>query len=740
MAGRYKTVYILFFIGLLLHLPVDSPAQQKGDKIALLEEQLKAANALKNTNPDSAYRVVDRLILSAQRSRLPIQVAKGLLIKGVIAYNKDDNEAAFSMFNQALDLFRKEDDKLGMARAYNNLGGVAGALNQPEKALYYQEKALAIRISVNDPLLASSYNMIGNIYLEQADYPKAIDYYLKGLPISERNNDKYVQSSLLNNIGQVYWKQNRYAEAFDYTMRCLLLEKSENDYKGMAGSYNNLAGIKMDQDNFDDAFGYCKEAIKYAEKVNFTKELATAYSVMGEIAYRKGNYPDAIKYSSVALQQRRKIGRDRETVQSLIKLGEAYTASKEYDQAEKLCLEGLDLSERNGLLKQKESFYRVLGDIYSKKGDWQNAYANGLKHEVLKDSLFNESNARIIFDLEAKYETSKKQDQIIALNRENGLKTLRLKNNELELNENRYLITQQKQALTIGDLQLKNAAQKLQNQQLDADKKDQDIKILNDRYRIQKLELSNRNFLIALILIGVAAGSAIFYVLYNRYKLKQKALLQEEIHKQQEIATKAVFEGEQKERIRIARDLHDSIGQMLSVVKMNVSTLQYQFPENGTTTKTLDLVDKTITEVRAISHNLLPEALNFGLFAALEDMADKINAGGNTKVILSIPDTVRKHQFVRQNELSIYRIVQEVLGNMVKHAEASLINLKVIVGENGLKIVINDNGKGFSPDQIKTSQGLGWKNIFARVNLMDGTIQVFSEKLTGTQIEITIPK
>lgn len=735
-----KALSTLILIGLLLYMPAYSWAQQKKEKASLLEQKLKEVNTLKNTNADSAFLVVSNLIKSAHLAQLPVQEAKGFLIKGVILYNKDQNKEAFALFNQALILFQKAGDKLGIAKAYNNLGGASGALNDPEKALHYQKKALEIRTLINDPLLSSTYNMIGNIYLEQGNYPMAVENYLKGLPISEKNNDKYVQSSLLNNIAQVYWKQSRYNEAFDYTSKCLNLEKQEKDYKGMAGSYNNLAGIRLDQGNFEDAFNYSKEAVKYAEKVNFTKELARAYSVMGEMAYRKDNYRDAVNYSLIALNQRRKIGRDRETATSLIKLSEAYTALKEYDEAEKLCLEGLKLSEKNSLLKQKESFYRILGDIYNKKGDWKNAYANSINHDITKDSIFNESNSKIIFDLQTKYETSKKQNQIVVLNKENNIKTLQLENKELEIGKNRYLITQQKQALTIGDLQLKNAAQKLQNQQLDADKKDQNIKMLNNQYKIQKLELANRNFLIAIILIVVAAGAGIFYALYNRYKVKQKALLQSEIFKQQEIATKSVFEGEQKERIRIARDLHDSIGQMLSVVKMNVSTLQHQFPENNTTSNTLELVDKTITEVRAISHNLLPEALNFGLFAALEDMTDKINAAGDAQVILSIPDVARKHQFARQNELSIYRIVQEVLGNMVKHAEATLINLEVITSDSGLKIVIKDNGKGFNPDQIKTSKGLGWKNIFARVNLMDGTMQVHSEKLTGTEIEITIPK
>jgi two-component system NarL family sensor kinase len=735
MIKRILFIFLLSF--LLSQLPHFARAQQA--TINQLEERLKAVNSLKNVEPDNAFRVVSNLIDDARRLKLPVQEAKGLLIKGVIAYNKDDNATAFNIFNEALLLFQSAGDKSGMAKAYNNLGGASAALNKPDKALNYQLKALEIRIAINDPLLASSYNMIGNIYLDQGNYPKAAAYYLKGLPVSEKNNDKSFQSSLLNNIGLVYWKQKLYAEAFTYMSQCLALEKEGNDYKAIAGSYNNLAGIRMDQDQYDQAFKYCQEAIQYAEKVNFTKELARSYSVMGDMAYRQGNYSDALKYGLKGLEQRRKVGREKDIVMSLIKLGDTYVALGDYNYAEKVCKEGLLLANKNSLAKEKESLYRVLGVVYNKKGDWKSAYENSVKHDEIKDSVFNESNSKVIFDLQAQYETTKKQNQIIILSKDNNIKNLQLQNSRLALNKNRSIVQQQQQALIINSLELKTNAQQLKNQQLYAEKKDRDLNKLNDRFRIQQLELDNRNRLIIIILIAVIASGLLVYLFYNRYRTRQAEQLKHEIQKQNEIATKSIFEGEQNERIRIARDLHDSIGQMMSVIKMNVSNLNHKYPTDNHIDNTLMLVDKTITEVRHISHNLIPEELNFGLFAALEDMFEKINAGAGTKISFDIPDEAREHQFEKSNELSIYRIVQEVVGNIVKHAQATQINIDVLRQAEQLTIAIKDNGNGFDTGQIKNSKGLGWKNIAARVNLLDGNLQVRSEKLSGTQIEITIP-
>src|SRR5262249_8041808 len=138
----------------------------------------------------------------------------------------------------------------------------------------------------------------------------------------------------------------------------------------------------------------------------------------------------------------------------------------------------------------------------------------------------------------------------------------------------------QKQNLTIKELQLKNQNQILQNQRLDAEKKEENIQSLKRQARIQKLELSNqelkikqRNYAIAAILLLILGGVLFVYLEYNRNQLKQKAQLQQQMMQQQDLLTLAVIEAEEKERRRIAGDLHDGVGQLFSAVKMNLSGL-----------------------------------------------------------------------------------------------------------------------------------------------------------------------
>jgi two-component system NarL family sensor kinase len=195
---------------------------------------------------------------------------------------------------------------------------------------------------------------------------------------------------------------------------------------------------------------------------------------------------------------------------------------------------------------------------------------------------------------------------------------------------------------------------------------------------------------------------------------------------------KAVLESESKERFRIARDLHDSVGQMLSVIKMHLS--------NSSENNALgEIVDKTISEVRSISHNLIPEALNFGLKRALEELIDKTNLDGKVEVSLIFEIEKSNLRLSQEKELMLFRIIQELIGNTLKHANATVIQLNFQLNHDQLEVLIVENGIGFDLNKIDESKGLGWKNTYARLALISGVITISSEKNKGSKIKIIIP-
>ncbi|WP_118972228.1 ATP-binding protein [Taibaiella koreensis] len=261
----------------------------------------------------------------------------------------------------------------------------------------------------------------------------------------------------------------------------------------------------------------------------------------------------------------------------------------------------------------------------------------------------------------------------------------------------------------------------------ETDKKEREITRQNLVIQHQRDRAQVTLFSLSGLIVLIGAGGLIYV---QRYKAGQ-----------QKERFRSMLEAEQRERMRIARDLHDSIGQMLSVVKMNVSNIHYQAPpdEQAATANTLAIVDRTIQEVRHISHNLIPEELDFGIANALEELCRKINEAGETRIKLDLPDDIGSQEWDKPFALSLYRIVQELLANMLKHARAKQIQLSLTQKEDTLMLIVADNGIGFDTNMLKDARGLGWKNIRARVQLLNGRMAIQSEQTNGTQITIVIP-
>lgn len=194
----------------------------------------------------------------------------------------------------------------------------------------------------------------------------------------------------------------------------------------------------------------------------------------------------------------------------------------------------------------------------------------------------------------------------------------------------------------------------------------------------------------------------------------------------------AVFETQESERKRLAEDLHDSVGQVLSAIKLNLHRLNKNNGDEASQpllAETRKLTDECIQEIRNIIHNVLPPVLtDYGLNEAIEGLCLKFAKSTNINVDLRKKlDGERPKQEI---ELAFYRIAQELFGNAIKHAQATIIHL-TLTKENGwLVMEFKDNGKGFDLAQIK--HGFGLKNMESRVQLIGGEVKVYTKPNSGT--------
>ena len=203
---------------------------------------------------------------------------------------------------------------------------------------------------------------------------------------------------------------------------------------------------------------------------------------------------------------------------------------------------------------------------------------------------------------------------------------------------------------------------------------------------------------------------------------------------------KAVIEAEEKERVRIAKELHDGLGQVLSTAKLNVAGLEGNVDKEDEVlvSNSMSLIDDAVNEVRSISHNMMPVALtSLGLTSALEQLIKKINESG--LLVVESKFNNLENRLDSSTEIAVYRVIQEVLNNMIKHSKANKIVVFIEKLSNRLNIQISDNGVGFNTNDIDKSKGIGWKNIFSRVSLLNGNVDVNSSPGKGTNLSVSVP-
>ena len=240
-------------------------------------------------------------------------------------------------------------------------------------------------------------------------------------------------------------------------------------------------------------------------------------------------------------------------------------------------------------------------------------------------------------------------------------------------------------------------------------------------------------------MVLLAAAIIFFFITYQKRLLKKELEINRVKAEQQEELLRNIVSAQEKERKRIARDLHDEVGAMLSVVKLNVSRIEKitgQDKSKILAGETKTYLDDVITQVRGISRALLPPSLEkLGLYYALEELARWINKSGQIRV-----DTWKSGEQVRfsdKEELAIFRIVQELINNAIKHAEATAIYINTRFYDKNLAVTVSDNGKGFNVDE-KMNTGLGLKNLDSRTQMLVARFKLKSKPGKGTSAIICL--
>ena len=580
-----------------------------------------------------------------------------------------------------------------------------------DDALMYGRKALThAKQAKNNKQIAKAYLSITYAYNYGGHFDDGLitaDSALSIAVVGNYQEEQYWAEYMLSNLQR---RKANYNEAVDHAMKALSISEQLNNKKLISGSYNTIGILYLNLNNIEKSKEYHLKALAIRKEDKDSIGISKSLNNLGIIYRDEADYKMALNYYFQSLEYA-KNRRDTHLIAFLYNdIGAAYSKGGYADSGEVYLKESINIRERTGDRAEIAYTYNYLGENYEKKNDLLNAelYIKKALNTAIEIGN-NKQHYEALESLSEFYARNKMYDSAYTY-----LRAYRFYKDTVARNENQSLITQ----LTT---------------KYETEKKEK--KIL-----IQEAALNKKNYIIggitAFSIIALIAG--IFF--YKSYRLKQQDLLQKAIIQQQELATKAVIEAEQKERIRIAGDLHDGVGQVMSAAKMNLnavrSELQFDSEEQQLAfDKALALVDEGCKEVRSVSHNIMPNALlKTGLVSAIREFIEKID---QRVLQVSLYSEGLDKRLPSNIETVLYRVIQECVNNVIKHAAANTLDITLINDQDGISVTIEDNGKGFDPRN--ENNGIGLKNMRTRIDYLKGTIEWDSAAGKGTVVMIQIP-
>jgi signal transduction histidine kinase len=528
--------------------------------------------------------------------------------------------------------------------------------------------------------IAIAYINVGSEWQYLSDFQSAADNYLKAMKIAETIGDQRLQRVTNNNLASIFISLHEYEKGKQFAERSLVMAKALKDSYSIASSTYNIATAELYLKEYEQALARYSEVGKMGKRSDDFILMLDGWLGAADV-YNAQNITEQARvyYDSVIDLSKQKKAPEYE-MYAYMGLSELNDKSAKFEEAEQYALKGIALAKSLGSKYELKDLFKRMAEVAEKSGAYQKALAYRKEFEVLNDSIIGENSRTNINLLEAKFESEKKESKIIKL----------------------------------------ETAQK-----------------------IQELSLQQKNTLNAVLIGATGLLLLLSLLFYRNYRHKQRLQQQRigELEKEKQLmATEAILKGEERERVRLAKDLHDGLGGMLSGIKYSfqyVKGNQVLTPESQMSfDRGMDMLDSSIMEMRRVAHNMMPESLvKFGLDSALKDFCNEITKGGALAV--NYQSFLLEDMALEQTKaINIYRIVQELINNTLKHASAKRAIVQLSYAGDLLSLTVEDDGRGFNTDQIHNGSGMGWRSIEHRIEFLKGKLDINSQNDKGTSVHI----
>ena len=592
-------------------------------------------------------------------------------------------------WEEAISLSRRLKDKDAEVDCLEWRGAFYKSAQKTDSAFIYFDSTIAQAGNAGDAWLRKAKGFAqfqkGMIYEFSENFYTALNNYFESLKTYD-GMDLLKQKIISLRIADIYKKLYNDEKALEY------YQAAHKYYQELNGSMatdeaeginNYIAGVYFHRGELSKASYYLNKSKAFMPDTAETIETGSYYHLAGEIALKQNKTDSAILLLEQALKYFDFTGQIHadEIEAACADLALLQMEKKNLKEAKRYAEQSLASAKHSGRKETMADALVVMAKYYNRTGNASAAYQALDQATILNDSVLTETSIKQANTLAAMYESGKKERAIV---------------------------------------------------QLETDKKTQDA-------AVKQKKLLNTIFIIIIVALLIIS-SALYVNFSNKQKIKQQQITELEKEKQL-MSVDAMLKGQEEERSRLARDLHDGLGGMLSGVKISFSNMKENLIMDSDNArafeKSLNQLDQTIAELRKVAHNLMPEALvKFGLKSAVTDFCESMQLSGNTKIICE--------QFGSDRELgniadvNVYRIIQELVNNAVMHGKANQVHVQLTKTDSKVLITVEDDGKGFVQDPLEKSSGIGLTNIQSRINYFNGSMQIESKPGEGSTINIEL--
>lgn len=572
--------------------------------------------------------------------------------------------------SEALKLAKRMNYREGEGKSMLFLG-LSWADIKPDTALRYYLKSSEILSSFNHSWAHFGYKNAADIFIDKGWYPEALECVFKVFEITQKNGDTLQMVESLSSMGFLHTSIQNYDEAL-YWQRKALETLGNSEQHTRRGLILGRIGINYDElGKYDSALYYNNLAINYFRKAGDDVYVAQWMSNMANTYLKMNNFAKA---ESLLMEALRLNPFDDRKPNIFNNLAKVYIETGRFSLARK-ALDSTFYYATRFQIKEllSEAWYRTY-ELDKATGKTEHALEAYIKYAVIRDSMLNETKTGQLAQMFARYETESKERALLFEKAENE-------------------------------------------------------RILKEKIEVEHSASRTRRWFWG-VLLGLVILAHVGLIIYLRMKRKALDEKNQAIIKEQERGLAAIIQAQEGERKKIAKDLHDGVGQQISAISLNFQAftrkIAKDIPNLGKEVEKIKgMILDTSEEIRSISHQMMPRALTqLGLVDALEDIIEISFKNSGIQVEFSIHGMGER--LSQEIETGIYRIAQELFSNVIKHSGASIVIIELSRINNEILLTVKDDGIGIKQSD---NRGIGITNISSRVNALNGSFAI--EALPG---------